>query len=83
MILNGKVSAFFLIMCYLAHPHRIFFCTTHILPPLYGRVSHVKFDSPHSDTKKCTHKRHPKIVPQGGERAILATSVHKPLFNII
>lgn len=25
MILNGKVSAFFLIMCNLARPHRIFF----------------------------------------------------------
>ena len=84
MILNGKVSAFFLIMCYLAHPHRIFFCTTHILPPLYGRVSHVKFDSPHSDTKKCTLINHiPKIVLSRGERAILATSVPKPLFNII
>lgn len=66
MILNGKVSAFFLIMCNLARPHHIFFAQLTFCHHCMDAFCTSSFDSPHSDTKKCTHEPHPQNRPLEG-----------------
>ena len=83
MILNGKVSAFFLIMCNLARPHRIFFAQLTFCHHCMDAFCTSSFDSPHSDTRYALISHIPKIDLSRGERTIAATSVPKPLFNII
>lgn len=83
MILNGKVSAFFLIMCNLARPHRIFFAQLtfchHCMDAFRtsSLILHIAIP------RNALMNHIPKIDLSKGERTIASTSVPKPLFNII
>ena len=83
MILNGKVSAFFLIMCNLARPHRIFFAQLTFTTTVWTRFAHPVLIHHIAIARYALMSHIPKIDLSRGERTIAATSVPKPLFNII